>query len=64
MVNIDTCNDALPKQQKDLGLKIRQSNLCSEITLPTNEENCCMLFIFCNLEHFDKGQRMKTLSKI
>ena len=37
MINIDTCNDALPKEQKDLGLKIRQSNLCSEITLPTNE---------------------------
>jgi ribonucleoside-diphosphate reductase alpha chain len=34
MINIDTCNDALPKGQKDLGLKIKQSNLCSEITLP------------------------------
>jgi len=38
MVNIDNCNDALPKSQKDLGLEIKQSNLCSEITLPTNEE--------------------------
>ena len=36
MINIDTCNDALPKGQKDLGLKIKQSNLCSEITLPTD----------------------------
>ena len=27
MINIDTCNDAVPKEQKDLGLKIRQSNL-------------------------------------
>jgi ribonucleoside-diphosphate reductase alpha chain len=54
MVNIDTCNEALPKQQKDLGLKIRQSNLCSEITLPTNEERtavCCLSSV--NLEHFD-----------
>ena len=54
MVNIDTCNKALPQEQKDLGLKIRQSNLCSEITLPTNEERtavCCLSSV--NLEHFD-----------
>jgi len=54
MINIDTCNDALPKQQKDLGLEIKQSNLCSEITLPTNEERtavCCLSSV--NLEHFD-----------
>jgi len=54
MINIDTCNDALPKGQKDLGLKIKQSNLCSEITLPTNEERtavCCLSSV--NLEHFD-----------
>ena len=55
MINIDTCNDALPKEQKDLGLKIRQSNLCSEITLPTNEERtavCCLSSV--NLEYFDE----------
>ena len=55
MINIDTCNDALPKTQKDLGLQIRQSNLCSEITLPTNEERtavCCLSSV--NLEHFDE----------
>ena len=43
------------KQQKDLGLSIRQSNLCSEITLPTNEERtavCCLSSV--NLEHFDE----------
>jgi len=54
MINIDTCNDALPKEQKDLGLKIRQSNLCSEITLATNEERtavCCLSSV--NLEYFD-----------
>ena len=58
MVNIDTCNNALPKQQKDLGLQIRQSNLCSEITLPTNEERtavCCLSSV--NLEHFDKWSK-------
>ena len=54
MINIDTCNEALPKQQQDLGLSIRQSNLCSEITLPTNEERtavCCLSSV--NLEYFD-----------
>ena len=55
MINIDTCNEALPKEQQNLGLAIRQSNLCSEITLPTNEERtavCCLSSV--NLEHFDK----------
>ena len=54
IVNIDNCNDALPQKQKDLGLEIKQSNLCSEITLPTNEERtavCCLSSV--NLEHFD-----------
>jgi ribonucleoside-diphosphate reductase alpha chain len=54
MVNIDTCNDALPEEQKKLGLEIKQSNLCSEITLPTNEDRtavCCLSSV--NLEYFD-----------
>jgi len=54
MVNIDTCNESLPKEQKALGLDIKQSNLCSEITLPTNEERtavCCLSSV--NLEHYD-----------
>ena len=58
MINIDTCNEALPKSQKDLGLSIRQSNLCSEITLPTNDERtavCCLSSV--NLEHFDKWSK-------
>ena len=58
MVNIDTCNEALPKEQKDLGLEIKQSHLCSEITLPTNEERtavCCLSSV--NLEHFDKWSK-------
>ena len=55
IVNIDNCNDALPQKQKDLLLEIRQSNLCSEITLPTNEERtavCCLSSV--NLEYFDE----------
>mgnify|MGYP003648913060 FL=1 len=54
IVNIDTCNEALPEEQKKLGLEIKQSNLCSEITLPTNEERtavCCLSSV--NLEYFD-----------
>jgi ribonucleoside-diphosphate reductase alpha chain len=55
MINIDTCNAALPKEQKALGLEIKQSNLCSEITLATNEERtavCCLSSV--NLEYFDE----------
>ena len=58
MINIDTCNEHLPQGQKDLGLKINQSNLCSEIVLPTNEERtavCCLSSV--NLEHFDKWKK-------
>ena len=58
MINIDNCNDALPQGQKDLGLEIKQSNLCSEITLPTNEERtavCCLSSV--NLEHYDKWSK-------
>lgn len=31
----DTVNNAMPAHQRKLGLKVTQSNLCSEITLPT-----------------------------
>jgi ribonucleoside-diphosphate reductase alpha chain len=55
---IDTSNRGLPQFQKDLGLKIHQSNLCSEIILPTNEERtavCCLSSV--NLELFDSWSR-------
>lgn len=55
IVNLDRCNEALPKEQKELGLRIYQSNLCSEITLPTNDERtavCCLSSV--NLELFDE----------
>ena len=35
---IDTSNRTMPEFQKKLGLSIRQSNLCSEIILPTDKE--------------------------
>ena len=55
IVNLDRCNEEMPQQQKDMGLKICQSNLCSEITLPTDEERtavCCLSSV--NLEYFDE----------
>jgi ribonucleoside-diphosphate reductase alpha chain len=51
---IDTSNNALPTFLKDKGLKVQQSNLCSEIILPTNEERtavCCLSSL--NLEYYD-----------
>ena len=51
---IDTSNRMMPEFQKKLGLKIHQSNLCSEIILPTNEQRtavCCLSSV--NLENYD-----------
>lgn len=52
---IDTANKALPIWLKEKGLSIRQSNLCSEIELPTNKERtavCCLSSV--NLEYYDE----------
>lgn len=35
---VDTANRALPAHQRELGLTVRQSNLCSEILLPTGRD--------------------------
>mgnify|MGYP003657067073 FL=1 len=53
----DAVNESLPEFQKKLGLKVNQSNLCSEITLPTNEDRtavCCLSSV--NLEKFEEWQ--------
>jgi ribonucleoside-diphosphate reductase alpha chain len=42
---IDTANKALPLPLKKKGLKVRHSNLCTEITLPVSEDRtavCCL----------------------
>jgi len=55
---IDTSNRQLPEWQKDLGLKIHQSNLCSEIILPTDKDRtavCCLSSV--NLEYYDSWSR-------
>jgi ribonucleoside-diphosphate reductase alpha chain len=57
---IDTSNRAMPEFQKSLGLCIRQSNLCSEIILPTDKERtavCCLSSV--NLEYFDDWKNEK-----
>jgi len=61
---IDTSNKHLPDFLKEKGLKIHQSNLCSEIILPTNEERtavCCLSSL--NLEYFDEWSKNKQFLK-
>jgi ribonucleoside-diphosphate reductase alpha chain len=60
ILNIDHVNRALPKHQRELGLRVNTSNLCSEITLPTgtdHEDNertavCCLSSL--NIETWDQ----------
>ena len=64
IINIDLCNDLMPEEQKKLGLQINQSNLCSEITLPTSEERtavCCLSSV--NLEYFDDWSKDELFIK-
>jgi len=52
---IDTSNRAMPEFQKALGLSIKQSNLCSEIILPTDRDRtavCCLSSV--NLEYYNE----------
>ena len=52
---IDTSNRMMPEFQKKLGLSIKQSNLCSEIILPTDKDRtavCCLSSV--NLEYYDE----------
>ena len=61
---IDTSNNQLPQHLKDLGLKVHQSNLCSEIILPTNEQRtavCCLSSL--NLETYDEWKDNKLFLK-
>jgi ribonucleoside-diphosphate reductase alpha chain len=57
---IDTSNKAMPEFQKKKGLKVRQSNLCSEIILPTDKDRtavCCLSSV--NLEYYDEWKNNK-----
>jgi len=51
----DTVEEALPEFQKNLGLDVHHSNLCSEITLATDKDRtavCCLSSV--NLEEYDE----------
>jgi ribonucleoside-diphosphate reductase alpha chain len=61
---IDESNRQMPQWLKDKGLTIRQSNLCSEIILPTNEKRtavCCLSSL--NLEYYDDWKNEKLFLK-
>jgi ribonucleoside-diphosphate reductase alpha chain len=57
---VDAANRALAAHQRELGLEVRQSNLCSEILLPTGPDHlgrsrtavCCLSSV--NLEKWDE----------
>ena len=52
---IDESNRRLPQWLYEKGLRVNQSNLCSEIILPTNEDRtavCCLSSL--NLEYYDE----------
>lgn len=56
----DTVNHYVPRHHKELGLKVKMSNLCTEITLPTGRDHlgndrtavCCLSSL--NLETWDQ----------
>lgn len=60
LVFSDTVNDALAKHQRDQGLRVQQSNLCSEIMLATGKDKfgkertavCCLSSV--NAEKWDE----------
>ncbi len=57
---IDRVNNLIPDHHKKLGIKVKTSNLCNEITLPTGKDHlgnkrtgvCCLSSL--NLEKFDE----------
>lgn len=51
---IDTCNTHMNQFQKEKGFKINQSNLCTEVIVPTHEHRsslCCLSSL--NMEYYD-----------
>ncbi|MFM9889175.1 MAG: ribonucleoside-diphosphate reductase subunit alpha [Rickettsiales bacterium] len=67
IIFIDTVNKAIPEHHKQLGLTVKMSNLCSEITLPTGYDHlgksrtavCCLSSL--NLEYFDEWKSHPTI---
>jgi len=66
IIFIDQVNRSMPKHQRDVGLKVTTSNLCSEITLPTGTDQngqertavCCLSSL--NLDTWDDWNGDKT----
>ncbi len=60
IIYIDTVNRQIPQHHKLAGLKVKTSNLCSEITLPTGQDNdgkqrtavCCLSSL--NIDTYDQ----------
>ncbi len=65
IIFIDKVNSTMPRHQRELGLKVSTSNLCSEITLPTGRDHlgndrtavCCLSSL--NLETWDEWNKDK-----
>ncbi len=65
IIFIDKVNSTMPRHQRELGLKVSTSNLCSEITLPTGRDHlgndrtavCCLSSL--NLETWDQWNKDK-----
>lgn len=61
----DTSNRALPEVMRNKGLKIRGSNLCSEIFLPTDEKRtavCCLSSL--NIEKYDEWKESNLVADL
>jgi ribonucleoside-diphosphate reductase alpha chain len=66
IIFIDHVNNTMPKHQRDAGLKVSTSNLCSEITLPTGIDQhgvdrtavCCLSSL--NLDTWDEWSKDKA----
>ena len=59
---IDTANNALPREQYDKGLRINQSNICTEITLATDKDRtavCCLSSL--NVFYYDEFKSKMNL---
>lgn len=65
LLKIDAANRNLPESQKKLGLKIKGSNLCTEVLEPTDENRT---FVCClssgNLEKFDEWKSTNMIQDL
>jgi len=65
LLKIDQVNRLMPETQKARGLKIRGSNLCSEITLPTDDQRtfvCCLSSL--NIEKFEEWRDTRIVQDL